>query len=127
MSDNDTKGPKATTPAASRNQSAGHGKKQPKPGNRRGQQDIPSSNVDLHPPADSIGHEDEAGATEPTQDQIEKQNAKPKPDVEQPEELGSGEEVAPIGTVLQDIPADKGPDASKDDPSNLQVVVADDQ
>ncbi len=123
MSDNDTKGPKATTPAASRNQSAGHGKKQPKPGNRRGQKEY-DGNVDLHPDDQNEGA---GGATKPSDEQVEKLNAKPKPDVKQPEELGGGDDVAPIGTVLQDIPADEGPDASKNDPSNLQVVVADDQ
>ncbi len=84
----------------------------------------PKTNVDLHPAKESGGAE---GATKPSDEQVKKLNAKPKPDVKQPEELGGGDEVAPIGTVLQDIPAEDGPDASKGDPSNLQVVVADDQ
>lgn len=82
--------------------------------------------TDLHPPKDSLGHEDDAGAAQPTEDQIAKVNATPTPDVAQPDELGGGDDVAPIGAILQDIPADEGPDgASKYDPSNLQVVVSD--
>ena len=72
-------------------------------------------NIDLHPPKDSTGHGGGPEPTEPTKDQVKKLNAKPKPDVTQPEPVASDPDAAPIGTVLQDIPADEGPDASKDE------------